>query len=153
MENRMRSTEEVDSSLWEHDIYHILHFSPRLWSVERAWTGMYCFPFSLILLDSKLQWLLSDTLCLFDSVINSTWFLRTSIILFLTGIEEFKVKLFKVRYNLIHLPLLCVYLSRQVPLKNYYPGYTGGADVYKAARYILWRFMQTNRASLNVYPQ
>ena len=114
---------------------------------------MYCFPFSLILLDSKLQWLLSDTLCLFDSIINSTWFLRTSIILFLTGIEEFKVKLFKVRYNLIHLPLLCVYLSRQVPLKNYYPGYTGGADVYKAARYILWRFMQTNRASLNVYPQ
>jgi guanine nucleotide-binding protein G(i) subunit alpha len=115
--------------------------------------GRICFPFALMLLYSKLQWLLSHSLDLFDSVINSRWFLRTSIILFLTGIEEFKVKLFKVRYNLVHVPLLFVYLSRQVPLENYYPGYTGGADIYKAARYILWRFVEVNRAPLNVYPQ
>lgn len=30
---------------------------------------------------------------------------------------------------------------------------TGGPDVNKAAKYILWRFNQTNRAKLNVYPQ
>ncbi|KAH8985761.1 guanine nucleotide binding protein, alpha subunit, partial [Lactarius hatsudake] len=44
-----------------------------------------------------------ESLVLFESVINSRWFLRTSIILFLIGIEEFRVKLSKVRYNLIHV--------------------------------------------------
>ena len=72
---------------------------------------------------------------LFDSVINSRWFLRTSIILFLNKIDVFKNKLPKV------------------PLEKYFPEYTGGADINKAAKYILWRFMQANRARLSVYPQ
>ena len=37
---------------------------------------------------------------LFDSVINSRWFLRTSIILFLNKIDVFKNKLPKVRIDL-----------------------------------------------------
>ncbi|KAH8985759.1 guanine nucleotide binding protein, alpha subunit [Lactarius hatsudake] len=78
--------------------------------------------------------LLAKSLVLFESVVNSRWFLRTSIILFLNGIEEFKVKLSKV------------------PLEDYFPEYTGGTDANKGAKYILWRFMQTNRARLNVYP-
>ena len=41
----------------------------------------------------------------------------------------------------------------QVPLERYFPEYTGGADINKAAKYILWRFMQANRARLSVYPQ
>ena len=41
----------------------------------------------------------------------------------------------------------------QVPLDKYFPEYTGGTDVNKGAKYILWRFMQANRARLNVYPQ
>jgi hypothetical protein len=41
----------------------------------------------------------------------------------------------------------------QVPLERYYPEYTGGSDINKAAKYILWRFMQANRARLSVYPQ
>lgn len=41
----------------------------------------------------------------------------------------------------------------QVPLERYFPEYSGGADINKAAKYILWRFMQTNRARLSVYPQ
>ena len=36
---------------------------------------------------------------------------------------------------------------------RYFPEYTGGSDVNKAAKYILWRFMQANRARLSVYPQ
>ncbi|KAH9170058.1 guanine nucleotide binding protein, alpha subunit [Lactarius sanguifluus] len=75
-----------------------------------------------------------QSLVLFESVINSRWFLRASIILFLNGIEEFKVKLSKV------------------PLEDYFPEYTGGTDANKVAKYILWRFMQANRARLNVYP-
>ncbi len=48
---------------------------------------------------------------------------------------------------------LGLYSFRQAPLENYFPEYTGGADVNKGAKYILWRFMQANRARLNVYPQ
>ena len=40
-----------------------------------------------------------------------------------------------------------------MPLKKYFPEYIGGADINKAAKFILWRFMQANRAKLNIYPQ
>ncbi|KAK7721360.1 Guanine nucleotide-binding protein alpha-2 subunit [Diaporthe eres] len=39
------------------------------------------------------------------------------------------------------------------PLGNYFPDYSGGNDVNKAAKYLLWRFNQVNRAHLNLYPQ
>jgi hypothetical protein len=39
---------------------------------------------------------MNESLVLFESVINSRWFLRTSIILFLNKIDVFKLKLPKV---------------------------------------------------------
>lgn len=87
-----------------------------------------------VLLEEKNQNRMAESLVLFESVINSRWFLRTSIILFLNKIDVFKRKLPKVALN------------------RYFPEYTGGADVNKAAKYILWRFMQANRARLTVYP-
>ncbi|KAJ3552049.1 hypothetical protein NP233_g12963 [Leucocoprinus birnbaumii] len=85
-------------------------------------------------LEHRSQNRMRTTLVLFDSVINSRWFARTSIILVLTKFKEFKAK-----------------LSR-VPLSGYFEEYTGGADLNKAAKYILWKFMQVNRARLSVYP-
>jgi guanine nucleotide-binding protein subunit alpha len=41
----------------------------------------------------------------------------------------------------------------QVPLERYFPEYVGGNDVQSAVRFVLWRFMQANRARLSVYPQ
>jgi hypothetical protein len=76
-----------------------------------------------------------ESLLLFDSVVNSRWFIRTSIILFLNKVDIFREK-----------------LSRS-PLGNYFPDYSGGLDVNKAAKYLLWRFNQVNRAHLNLYPQ
>jgi guanine nucleotide-binding protein G(i) subunit alpha len=87
-----------------------------------------------VLLEEKNQNRMTESLALFESVINSRWFLRTSIILFLNKIDVFKVKLPKV------------------PLERYFPEYTGGPDINKAAKYILWKFMQANRARLSVYP-
>jgi guanine nucleotide-binding protein subunit alpha len=96
-----------------------------------------------------------ESLVLFESVINSRWFLRTSIILFLNKIDVFKAKLPKVLH--VHTFFLPFSASSsplfQVPLDRFFPEYTGGADVNKGAKYILWRFMQANRARLNVYPQ
>jgi hypothetical protein len=76
-----------------------------------------------------------ESLVLFDSVVNSRWFMRTSIILFLNKVDLFKEKL------------------GRSPLGNYFPDYSGGNDVNRAAKYLLWRFNQVNRAQLNLYPQ
>jgi len=76
-----------------------------------------------------------ESLVLFDSVVNSRWFARTSIVLFLNKVDLFKDKL------------------ARSPLGNYFPDYSGGNDVNKAAKYLLWRFNQVNRAQLNLYPQ
>jgi len=87
-----------------------------------------------VLLEETNQNRMAESLVLFESVINSRWFLRTSIILFLNKIDVFKHKLPKV------------------PLERYFPEYTGGSDINKAAKYILWKFMQTNKARLSIYP-
>ena len=88
-----------------------------------------------VLLEETCRTRMMDNLTLFESIINSRWFLRTSIMLFLTEIDVFKSKLPKV------------------PLEKYFPEYTGGTDINKAAKYILWRFVQTNRLQLCIYPQ
>ncbi|KAI0032082.1 G-protein alpha subunit [Vararia minispora EC-137] len=106
-------------------------------SFESVTSIIFCTALSeydQVLLEEKKQNRMVESLVLFDSVINSRWFLRTSIILFLNKIDVFKQKLPKV------------------PLENYFSEYTGGPDVNKGAKYILWRFMQTNRARLSVYP-
>ncbi|KZT27185.1 guanine nucleotide binding protein, alpha subunit [Neolentinus lepideus HHB14362 ss-1] len=87
-----------------------------------------------VLLEERNQNRMVESLELFDSVINSRWFLRTSIILFLNKVDVFKAKVPKV------------------PLEKYFPEYTGGSDINKAAKFILWRYMQANRAQLSVYP-
>ncbi|KAH9970774.1 G-protein alpha subunit [Russula compacta] len=76
---------------------------------------------------------LTESLVLFESVVNSRWFPRTSIVLFLTELDDFRAKL------------------HEVPLAKYFPGYTGGTDVNKGVEYIRRRFMQANRAQLNIY--
>jgi guanine nucleotide-binding protein G(i) subunit alpha len=107
----------------------------RSGSVRREPSGSY---FRRILYDLRLmsvQNRMMESLVLFDSVVNSRWFMRTSIILFLNKVDLFKQKL------------------GRSPLGNYFPDYSGGNDVNRAAKYLLWRFNQVNRAHLNLYPQ
>ncbi|KAG8966888.1 Guanine nucleotide-binding protein alpha-2 subunit [Tulasnella sp. 419] len=87
-----------------------------------------------VLLEESKQNRMDESFVLFDSVVNSRWFMRTSIILFLNKIDVFKAKLPKS------------------PLNKYFPEYTGGNDINKAAKYILWRFSLVNRAKLLMYP-
>src|SRR5438046_7586066 len=75
-----------------------------------------------------------ESLVLFDSVVNSRWFMRTSIILFLNKVDLFRQKI------------------PRSPLSNYFPDYSGGNDVNRAAKYLLWRFNKVNRANLKLYP-
>ncbi|KAI8325573.1 G-protein alpha subunit [Martensiomyces pterosporus] len=87
-----------------------------------------------VLLEESSHNRMDESLVLFDSVINSRWFLRTSIILFLNKIDLFTKKV------------------KIVPLGRYYPEYTGGPNEKLATRFILWKFSQANRANLQLYP-
>lgn len=87
-----------------------------------------------VLLEESGQNRMAESLVLFESVVNSRWFTRTSIILFLNKIDIFKQKI------------------PRIPLSNFFEEYTGGTDINRAAKYILWRFTQTNRARLSIYP-
>jgi guanine nucleotide-binding protein subunit alpha len=75
------------------------------------------------------------SLHLFNAVVNSQWFFRASIILLLCNVRHFKEKL------------------NSKPLSDYFPDYSGGNDVNKASKYLLWQFNQVNRAHLNICPQ
>lgn len=76
---------------------------------------------------------LLESISSFDKVINSRWFKRTSIILFLSNRETFQQKLG------VH------------PLGNYVPGYTGGNDFQNAIKYIVGLFNSTNRTKLDIH--
>ncbi|EEH21625.1 guanine nucleotide-binding protein subunit alpha [Paracoccidioides brasiliensis Pb03] len=71
---------------------------------------------------------MQEALTLFDSICNSRWFTKTSIILFLNKIDRFKEK----------LPVS--------PMKHYFPDYEGGAEYTAACDYILNRFVSLNQA-------
>lgn len=87
-----------------------------------------------VLLEESSQNRLEESLTLFDSVVNSRWFARTSVVLFLNKIDIFANKL---PYS---------------PLEDHFPEYNGGDNINKAVKYILWRFMKVNRSGLNIYP-
>jgi len=77
---------------------------------------------------------MQEALTLFDSICNSRWFVKTSIILFLNKIDLFSEK----------LPVS--------PLSDYFPDYTGGADYDNACDYLLHRFVSLNQsASKQIY--
>jgi hypothetical protein len=68
---------------------------------------------------------------------------------------DFKAKLHDVRWK---YPLMSQLIFQkisflQMPLAQYFPEYSGGTDVNKGVKYVLWRFMQLNHGRLNVYPQ
>lgn len=71
---------------------------------------------------------MQESLVLFDSICNSRWFVRTSIILFLNKIDLFKEKLPKS------------------PIEPYFPDYTGGDNLQLACDYFSGRFVSLNQS-------
>ncbi|KAJ3043015.1 guanine nucleotide-binding protein subunit alpha [Rhizophlyctis rosea] len=70
---------------------------------------------------------MQEALTLFDSICNSRWFVKTSIILFLNKIDLFKEKL------------------PRSPMQKYFPDYIG-RDYDSACEYILNRFVILNQS-------
>ncbi|KZS98646.1 heterotrimeric G protein alpha subunit B [Sistotremastrum niveocremeum HHB9708] len=72
---------------------------------------------------------MQEALTLFDSICNSRWFVKTSIILFLNKIDLFAEKL------------------PNSPMGDYFPDYTGGNDYDAACEYLLHRFVSLNQSA------
>lgn len=69
---------------------------------------------------------LQESLTLFDSICNSRWFIKTSIILFLNKIDLFQEKL------------------PRSPLIEFFPEYKDGDDYEAASQYLLDKFISLN---------
>jgi len=72
---------------------------------------------------------MQEALTLFDSICNSRWFVKTSIILFLNKIDLFAEKLSYSR------------------LGDYFPDFTGGDNYDVACDYLLHRFVSLNQSA------
>ncbi|KAF8522475.1 heterotrimeric G protein alpha subunit B [Hysterangium stoloniferum] len=72
---------------------------------------------------------MQEALTLFDSICNSRWFVKTSIILFLNKIDLFAEKL------------------PHSPMGNYFPDYQGGDNYDAACDYLLHRFVSLNQSA------
>ncbi|KAI9230249.1 MAG: G-protein complex alpha subunit GpaA/FadA [Piptocephalis tieghemiana] len=71
---------------------------------------------------------MQEALTLFDSICNSRWFIKTSIILFLNKIDLFREK----------LPVS--------PMSHYFPDFEGGANYEAACDYLLNCFVSLNQS-------
>ncbi|XBW35239.1 hypothetical protein QEN19_000803 [Hanseniaspora menglaensis] len=84
--------------------------------------------------DSKVN-ALSESIELFDSIVNSKWFVNTQVMLFLNKIDLFLQKL------------------PNSPIKNYLPDYEGDDnDAMASVKHILNLLKARNRANLVIYP-
>ncbi|KAI8578839.1 hypothetical protein K450DRAFT_244779 [Umbelopsis ramanniana AG] len=81
-----------------------------------------------VLIEDETVNRMQEALTLFDSICNSRWFVKTSIILFLNKIDRFAEK----------LPIS--------PLADYFPDYRGGENYDAACDYILNRFVSLNQS-------
>jgi guanine nucleotide-binding protein G(i) subunit alpha len=72
---------------------------------------------------------MQEALTLFDSICNSRWFVKTSMILFLNKIDLFAEKL------------------PRSPLGDYFPDYNGGDNYDAACDYLLHRFVSLNQSA------
>ncbi|KAI8093266.1 guanine nucleotide binding protein, alpha subunit [Halteromyces radiatus] len=81
-----------------------------------------------VLIEDETVNRMQEALTLFDSICNSRWFVKTSVILFLNKIDIFKEKLPK------H------------PLKESFPDFSGPNTYDAAADYILNRFVSLNQS-------
>ncbi|KAI8099055.1 guanine nucleotide binding protein, alpha subunit [Halteromyces radiatus] len=81
-----------------------------------------------VLIEDETVNRMQEALTLFDSICNSRWFVKTSIILFLNKIDIFKEKLPKQ------------------PLSESFPDFTGPETYDDASDYILNRFVSLNQS-------
>ncbi|KAF7319596.1 G-protein alpha subunit [Mycena chlorophos] len=124
----------TESRKWLHYFERRYYHAHFLRSIGRLQEGQIAKT-HLFLLVELAQDRLRESRASFESLINSRYFRRTTIVLFLNKFDLFRDHLNKA------------------PMDQHFPDYTAGPDSVKAVKYILWRFMQLNHAKLAIYPQ
>ncbi|KAJ3168543.1 guanine nucleotide-binding protein subunit alpha [Geranomyces variabilis] len=137
---RVRTTGITSSDFTVGDLtYHMYDVGGQR-SERRKW--LHCFEnvtavvfmvalseYDQVLAEDSTVNRMQEAIKLFDSICNSRWFVRTSIILFLNKIDLFEQKLLKV------------------PLQNYFPEFTGGTSFKAGCEFMTRRFRALRRAS------
>ncbi|KAJ3180956.1 guanine nucleotide-binding protein subunit alpha [Geranomyces variabilis] len=137
---RVRTTGITSSTFAVGDLtYHMYDVGGQR-SERRKW--LHCFEnvtavvfmvalseYDQVLAEDSTVNRMQEAIKLFDSICNSRWFVRTSIILFLNKIDLFEQKLTKV------------------PLQSYFPEYTGGSSFKAGCEFMTRRFRALRRAS------
>lgn len=109
-----------------------LHGGMKKWMHQFEAATFIIFVVDLDKYDREDEW--NRLFLLFDGIVKSRWFERTSIILMLNKVEAFGKKL------------------ESAPLANYFPDYGGCSDVHTATQYVLKRFNKLHPDRLLVYP-
>lgn len=130
--------------------FHIGELHYRIFDVggqrseRRKWLGIFESVTALVFLIAMNEYdqvlyedetvnRMHEAMTLFESVVNSRWFLKTSVILFLNKMDLFKEKLPKS------------------PLNVLFPEYKGGADVKAASQFLMETFTALAKDK-TVYP-
>jgi guanine nucleotide-binding protein G(i) subunit alpha len=89
---------------------------------------------------------MQEALTLFDSICNSRWFVKTSIVCILFRCLEAQSHHILQILFLNKIDLFAEKLPRS-PLGDYFPDYAGGSDYNSACEYLLQRFVSLNQSA------
>ncbi|RKP01345.1 hypothetical protein CXG81DRAFT_12092 [Caulochytrium protostelioides] len=140
LRSRVKTTGITESTFHVGDLVYKMYDVGGQRSERKKW--IHCFEdvtaiifmvaiseYDQVLVEDETVNRMQEALTLFDSICNSRWFVKTSIILFLNKIDLFRTK----------LPLS--------PLSKYFPDYTGPDDSYdEACEYVMNRFVSLNQS-------
>lgn len=146
LRSRVKTTGIIETKFIINDIIYRMFDVGGQRSERKKW--IHCFEnvtaiifmvaiseYDQVLIEDEAVNRMHEALTLFDSICNSRWFVKTSIILFLNKIDLFKQKL------------------PRVPISKFFPDYRGGADYDAACNYFKRRFEALNNSeSKQIYP-
>ena len=88
---------------------------------------------------------MQEALTLFDSICNSRWFVKTSIVRVLSLVISF----FNISPQILFLNKIDLFAEKlpRSPLGDYFPDYNGGDNYDSACDYLLHRFVSLNQSA------
>ncbi|KAJ3193738.1 guanine nucleotide-binding protein subunit alpha [Irineochytrium annulatum] len=139
LRSRVKTTGIIETTFHIGDLVYRLYDVGGQRSERKKW--IHCFEnvtsiiflvaiseYDQVLVEDETVNRMQEALTLFDSICNSRWFVKTSIILFLNKIDLFRQKL------------------QTSPMSKYFHDYHGGNDYDSATNYILNRFVSLNHS-------
>lgn len=91
---------------------------------------------------------MQEALTLFDSICNSRWFVKTSIVRFDRLIPH-QPLMFSSCFQILFLNKIDLFMEKlpRSPLGDYFPDYSGGDNYDAACDYLLQRFVSLNQSA------